>query len=355
MKILYDSHIFINQKKGGISRYHYELYKRIRDDGHDAIIAGKFIKNGYLLEDKRYGRAFWNDPTSSFALFNKIMIRNAIKKGNYDLFHPTIAYDYFLNDIPSEKKVVFTIHDMILEKQKPGSGASKLKLAQRADKIITVSQTTKNDVVEMWGIADDKIRVIRLGSSLKPDPTQKPPKRLPPERYIFFVGDRGGYKNFNTFAKAAASVMKKNTDLFLVCVGRPFAKEEEILMNDSGISGRTVLYTNISDSDLAYLYHKAAVFVFPSFSEGFGIPILESWSCNTPLIVSNIPCFTEVAAEAAYYVEPASAESIADGIQRMISDKALRDDLSEKGKKRLQMYSWDKNYQLTYETYQSLF
>ncbi len=355
MKILYDSHIFINQKKGGISRYHYELYKRIRDDGYGAIIAGKFIKNRYLLEDKHYGKAFWNDPTSSFALFDKIMISRAIKKGDYDLFHPTIAYEYFLGDIPDEKRVVLTIHDMIREKQQPGSEACKLKLAQRANKIITVSQTTKNDVVDLWNIDSDKIQVINQGSSLKPEMASKAPVNLPPEHYVFFVGDRGGYKNFDTFAKAVASVMKKNTELFLVCVGRPFSEEEKKLLTELGILSRTMMYTNISDNDMVYLYCKASVFVFPSFSEGFGLPILESWACNVPLVISNIPCFTEIAAEAAYYVEPSSAESIAEGIDRMISDKTLKNDLLEKGRKRLQMYSWDKNYQLTYKAYQSLF
>ena len=355
MKLLYDSQIFINQKTGGISRYHYELYKRICNNGHDAVIAGKFIKNRYLLNDLQFKRLFYNDSTASFAFFNKKIIKNKIRKGNYDIFHPTIACDYFVDIIPKNKKVVFTIHDMIREKQCPDSGLVKLKMAQRADRIITVSQASKDDVVEMWGIDENKISVVYHGSSMNPELANDININTPPAKYVLYVGDRGGYKNFETLARAFAIANKKNPELFLVVVGRPFSKEEIIFLENLGITDKTILYSNITDNNLAYLYLKAMAFIFPSFSEGFGLPILESWSCGTPVILSNIPCFNEVAETSGYYIEPSSPDSIADAICNIIEDDLLSGELVRRGFERLKLFSWERNYEQTLSVYKSLF
>ena len=354
MRLLYDSQIFINQKTGGISRYHYELYKRLVKSGERAVIRGKFIKNLYLLNDLEYGHSFYSDSTSSFAFFNKLAIKRSVRKGNYDIFHPTIPCDYFVDLIPENRRVVLTIHDMIIEKQNPEAGATKRKLALRADKIITVSQATKDDVVRMWNINSEKIEVIHLGSSLSLHTANNKNIVNLPSNYILYVGGRGGYKNFEKFAHAFVNVQKKVEDLKMVVVGCQFSQAENQYLKELDVTKDVFIYSEISDENLTYLYSHAALFVFPSLGEGFGVPILETWTCGTPLALSDIPCFKEIADDGGYYFDPMSVESMSNAMCEILSDDALKKDLVKKGTERLKSFSWDKNYEQTRSVYESI-
>lgn len=360
MKILYDSNIFLSYKAGGISRYHYELYKGISNNSHHKIkMAGKFIKNEYLRSDRQFRNKFIYDPTATFASLNRYLVKRALRNAHsFDLFHPSAPNYYQVNDIPIETKVVFTIHDLILERESIDSGKKKLELANRANKIIAVSQATKNDIINLFGIPGDKIEVIYHGSSLSPeqaDLIKKEPENLPAE-YLLYVGNRGGYKNFIGLVNGIAPILKKHTSLHLVCAGRkPFSQRELDLFKSLGIDKKVINYSDINDNLLAYLYRRAKVFVFPSLNEGFGIPILEAWSCGTPVVLSDNPCFVEVAAEAGCYFDPSDPDSILESVEKIVADDDLRKDLIEKGKKRLKLFSWENTVRQTIQVYESLF
>lgn len=360
MKILYDSNIFLSNKAGGISRYHYELFKGIRiSSSHEIKMVGKFIKNEYLRGDKQFRHNFFYDPTASFAWVNRYLIDRALKKaGSFDLFHPSAASYFNNNHIPSQSKVVFTIHDMIVERESIDLGKKKLELANRADKLIAVSQATKKDIIDLFGIDADKIEVIYHGSSLFPEQAsliRKNPDMLP-EEFLLYVGSRNGYKNFYGFVNGIASLLKKRSSLHLVCAGKKtFSSEELELFRKLGIDQKIVCYAGIGDNLLAYFYCRAKAFVFPSLNEGFGIPILEAWSCGTPVILSDNPCFVEVAAEAGCYFDPSDPDSIQESVEKIVTDDDLRKDLIEKGKKRLELFSWDNTVRQTTQLYESLF
>ncbi|OAV71550.1 D-inositol-3-phosphate glycosyltransferase [Bacteroidales bacterium Barb4] len=355
MKIIYDAHIYLSQKTGGISRYHYELFKGMRQLGHDAKIVGLFVKNQYLLSDSRYKKSFLHDPTASLALLNKIALKYALKRATAtDIFHPANAYSYLYTEMRQVKNKVFTIHDMIVEKQEALSGGNKLHFAQNADKIIAVSEATKKDIVEIWGIEKEKIEVIYHGSSLSPQLAKQPATPLP-DSFLLYVGSRNGHKNFTRFIHATAPLLKGNSTLYLVCAGgRAFSHEESLLIKELGIERKVIACPNITDSELACLYCKAKAFVFPSLNEGFGIPVLEAWACKTPVILSDNPCFKEVAAEAGYYFAPDSQESIREAVGKVLSDQSLQTDLIKKGTSRLRLFSWEKTVSQTDKLYQSL-
>jgi glycosyltransferase involved in cell wall biosynthesis len=355
MKVLYDAQIYLDQKAGGISRYHYELFKGIRRLGHDARIAGLFVKNRYLLSDSQYGKSFISDPTASFAAFNKWILKSRLKKMPPNgIFHPANSYKYLYPEIPGIKNKVFTIHDMIVEKQNTGTNADKLRYAGLASKIIAVSETTKKDIVALWGISPDKIEVIYHGSSLTLRSAKRPAKPVPRD-YLLYVGDRGGHKNFTTFVQAVAPLIKKDENPYLVCAGsRTFSQDEIQLIKQAGIEKKVLSFVRPNDNELAFLYSKSSAFIFPSLYEGFGIPVLEAWSCGAPVVLSNSECFNEVASEAGYYFTPDSQESIRDAVERVLTDKVLRKDLVEKGTKRLSLFSWEKTAQQTAELYKSL-
>jgi glycosyltransferase involved in cell wall biosynthesis len=355
MEIIYDAQIFLNQKAGGISRYHYELFKGMCRRGHDARIAGLFVKNQYLLSDNQHGKSFIPDPMAFFAALNEWIFKRALKKMKPDgILHPANAYKYLYPEILNIKNIVFTIHDMIVEKQNRNADADKLLYASRASKIIAVSEATKKDIVALWGIAPEKIEVIYHGSSLNPQMSRKPIKPLP-DSFLLYVGDRGGHKNFTTFIQAVAGLLKKHPSLYLVCAGkRAFSQEEIQLIEKLEIKKKILFSLRPGDSELAYLYSKASAFVFPSFNEGFGIPILEAWSCGTPVVLSRNDCFLEIAAEAGHYFTPDSQESIRDAIEKVLFDKAIQSDLVKKGINRLSLFSWEKTVEQTSELYKSL-
>jgi glycosyltransferase involved in cell wall biosynthesis len=323
--------------------------------GYDAKIAGLFVKNQYLLSDNQYKKSFISDPTASFALFNTFMLKRALKRMDTDgIFHPADCYNYIRSEILRVKNKVFTIHDMIVEKQNTGAGTDKLFFAQNASKIIAVSEATKKDITELWGINPDKIEVIYHGSSLNPLLAKKPEKILP-GKFMLYVGDRTGYKNFTTFVHAIAPLLKKDDDLYLVCAGkRTFSNDEILFIKQLGIDDKIVFFPKPTDNELAYLYSKATAFIFPSLNEGFGIPVLEAWSCMTPVILSNNPCFNEVAAEAGYYFTPDSQESIREAVEKVLSDKTLQNNLIKKGTSRLSLFSWEKTVAQTSILYKSL-
>jgi glycosyltransferase involved in cell wall biosynthesis len=323
--------------------------------GYDARIVGLFVKNRYLLSDSQYGKSFIPDPTASFAAFNKWILKRKLKKTDPDvIFHPSGAYKYLYHEILGINNIVFTIHDMIVEKQNINVSADKLFYAENASKIIAVSEATKQDVVNLWGIDREKIKVIYHGSSLNTQMAKSTTKPVP-DSFLLYVGDRGGHKNFTTFIHAVAGLLQAKKNLYLVCVGkRAFSNEETQLITGLGIDKKIILYIRPSDNELAYLYSKAEVFVFPSLNEGFGIPILEAWSCGTPVVLSNNNCFTEIAAEAGYYFVPDSQESIRESIEKVLTDKDLQKDLATRGTNRLSLFSWEKTAKQTAELYESL-
>jgi glycosyltransferase involved in cell wall biosynthesis len=355
MKILYDENIFLTQKVGGISRYHYELYKGMLANGIEADITGKFIKNNYLLEDLNFRKKFIADPFALFPYFNKLTtIRKVKDVAKYDVLHLTGYYDYLKSAIPKEAKVVITIHDMIPEKELATSNPLKHFFAVRANKIIAVSEKTKKDIVEIFGIAEDKIHVVYHGSSLSLDQAKQPAKALP-ESYILFVGQRNGYKNFTSLINGIVPVLNQNKSLHLVCAGRrAFNEKEQSQFKKLGIENQLVSFNNIDDDNLAFLYQHAQAFVFPSLFEGFGIPILEAWSCKTPVLLSDIDCFREIAGEAGYYFDPQNPQDITIKINEVLADSQLANDLRMKGTERLKTYSWHRAVDETIKIYNSL-
>lgn len=355
MKVIYDDYVFLAQKVGGVSRYHYELYKGMLANGINASITGRFIKNDYLLDDKKLGRKFIADPFAVFSYLNKLTTILKIKNSDQKtIIHLTDHIDYIKSAIPKGAKVVITIHDMIAEKNLSKPNPSKEYFTKRADKIIAVSEKTKKDIIDVLGVDANKIHVIYHGSSLTQEQAKKPAKVLP-ESYILFVGQRGGYKNFMNLIDGIAPILNGNKNLHLVCAGRRKFNEKEIAkFKLSSIENQVLLFNNLDDDNLAYLYQHSQAFVFPSLFEGFGIPILEAWACQTPVILSTNDCFKEIAGNAAHYFDPQSPQDITVKINEVLTNNQLATDLRVKGTERLKIYSWQRAVDETIKIYKSL-
>lgn len=367
MKVLYDHQIFTIQQRGGISRYFSELIKVLHDTQNVEIQTSiKFTNNKHLAEcngfEKKgiFPRKYFRGKSQIQSFLNRYSSQRIIRKGKFDLFHPTYYNPYYLSDI-SNKPMVVTVYDMIHERL---SGyfpeativtESKKKVVERADKVIAISQSTKNDLIELFGTQEEKVDVVHLGSSFEYY-EQRVDVDLEwlPETFILFVGNRGAYKNFQKFMEAVVPIFKDDEDLCLVCVGGGnFRESEKEFFSEHDIEDRA-LQLSCSDKELAHIYKNARCFVFPSLYEGFGLPILEAFSANCPVACSNCTSLPEVAGDAAVYFDPKSEHDIREAVRKVIYDDDLREDFIRRGAKRSEKFSWKETARQTKEIYESL-
>ena len=167
--------------------------------------------------------------------------------------------------------------------------------------ILAISEATKRDLVEFYGLDPARVTVTHLGNRLAPTPGAPPPASLPP-RYVLFVGTRNSYKNFALVLEAI-----RGLDVRLACVGGgPFDSDEQTLIARLG-AHRARRPGQRDRRRLAACYAHALAFVFPSRYEGFGIPILEAFACGCPALVARASCFPEIAGDAARYFDPDDA------------------------------------------------
>jgi len=228
MRILYDQQIFSFQEYGGISRYYFELIKGLKKTESKVLVDGKFSNNVYLPQLKTGILKVLLDVNFQYKnilLFylNRIFDSQYLKRGNFDVFHATYYQPYFLGKLKG-KPYVITVYDMTHElftKESKGLVKKTLEYKRRticgANKIIAISENTKKDLISLYGIKDTKIEVIYLGNPLE----DVNPSRIEnlPDRYLLFVGNRSGYKNFDFFVKAITPILKQEKNLSLVCAG----------------------------------------------------------------------------------------------------------------------------------------
>lgn len=364
MRILYDHQIFTSQKYGGVSRYFYELINFFNHEENIDVKTSIIFSNNYYISNKKdvYHIGFF--PNNAFKGKQRVMSKineiNSIinlKKQNFDVFHPTNYNPYFIDYI-EDKPFVVTIYDMIHEKLSSmfsvdnTTTEQKKLLCSKASKIIAISKNTKKDLIELFNIEESKIEVIHLANSLILDDQMDMDI---PEKYILFVGSRDGYKNFYTFINSISLLLNEDLGLLIVCAGGgEFNSQELLLFKKLNIETR-VLQFNLTDKVLAQFYAKALLFVFPSLYEGFGIPILESFSCSCPLVCSNTSSFPEIAGNAAEYFDPYCEESIYMAVKKVLYSTEDKEKLIKNGTERLKLFSWQKTAEQTKMVYENVF
>lgn len=363
MNILFDHQIFSYQKYGGISRYFYELMKHFPPE-IDFKNSTLLSYNHYISQDNIVpsinflpnlnirGKARITNPT------NKLSSILRLKKGNFDIFHPTY-YDPYFSKYIQKKPFVLTIHDMTHERHPEffnpieKTQIWKKELAKKASHIITVSNNTKNDLIELYGIPERKITTVYHGFNFIK--TNDKIKLTLPKDFLLYVGDRVKYKNFDRFIAAYANLQKDFPDLAIITVGGGAFNQKEIALFNKLKINNKVSHVNANDSELRYLYNNASLFVFPSIYEGFGIPILESFSCNCPAALSHNSCFPEIAGDAAEYFNPYETEAIEASIKKVLTNESYKLKLIKLGQIRLKEFSWTKAAKETAEIYHELY
>ncbi len=367
MKIAFDSQIFTMQEYGGVSRYVASLAAQLADiDGVDSKIFAPFYINAYLEKlpkgivsgirvprISKTGRAFHH---SSLWL-----ARGAIAR-----FGPQVVHETYYTSKPTAPKgarTVVTVYDMIHERfpsmfaQDDRTSRLKKESVLRADHVICISENTRRDLLDVVAVSPEKVSVVYLGFDKlvcldKEVKSKYVSKGLP---FLFFVGGRGHYKNFNGLLQAYASSNWLKQNFRIVCVGGGKLQVDELeMMNELGVSSQQVEQINADDCLLAALYRNAAAFIYPSRYEGFGIPPLEAMSLRCPVICSNTSSIPEVVGDAGEYFDPDSIDSIRVAIERVLQAKELREFLVQKGIERCSFFSWERCASETLAIYRSI-
>ncbi len=380
MNILYDTQIFSSQKVGGISRYHSDLLYGLEKKGVSCTLGGLYSNNLYLKEagynmqpqfegwehfitHKRFmGKYYlaclyakWK-PLKNSNDYNREYLRNLIKKQKFDVFHPTY-YDDLYDDMEIPP-MVLTIHDMIFESfpqyfASLNTISNKYYLAQKARKIIAVSEYTKREILKYYDFLEtDRVEVVYHGIEL--NRSQKENAIRPTFPYLLFVGQRGGYKNFYFLVRAMKEFQKRRNDLKLICVGSNFSKGERDYIQLLGMDKIILDYGRVSDADLISLYVNSFAYVSPSLIEGFGLPLLEAMKYETPMILSDIPIYNEIAQDAAIYFDPMDEHSFSVSLCELFDVKDERIKLIEKGINRVQFFTKEKMLENTYNVYKHM-
>ncbi len=268
---------------------------------------------------------------------------------------------------------VVTVHDLWLDrhpeysKKLLGQGLSTFKMRQtvvRAMKIITVSEFSARELMELYRLKREHIRVIPNGVSDDFSPRRDEQAMaelrkqigLKAEHFVLFIGGADPRKNHQTFLAAAELVRKELGSRMLVLVGspvHPFGNYEETARRRS-LTEKVLCPGRLSTNDLQLLYSSADLFVFPSLYEGFGMPVLEAMACGAPVLTSNSTACAEVAGDAAVLADPQDARALGEAMIRVLDDESLRDALKAKGFARAKQFSWDHAATKTIALYREL-
>ena len=262
--------------------------------------------------------------------------------------------------IPRRTKVIVTVHDVgfrhFPELYKPIQvwyhELTMRKIKKRADVILTISQFSKNEIMKYYGVAESRIKISYLGydqdqynakEEIKKDLLQEVLNKyritLP---YLLYVGRLEKKKNIGNIVKAFALVKEQFPELKLVLAGNSgnqFEAIKEIIANQK-LENEIILPGYAAVEDLPTLIKGAAIFLFPTLYEGFGLPILEAMACGTSVITSDLDPHREVAGGAAALVDPYDAAVLGEKIAEVLNDHDYRQSLIAKGKQRAEEFSW---------------
>ena len=279
-----------------------------------------------------------------------------VKKSGVDLFHaPHYVLPYFMS-VPS----VVTVHD-IIHLIGPGFGPVSRAYARlmigsavaRARLVITVSESTGEDLKSALGVPERKIRVIPNGGGSDFERASDSEIKkvldafgLAQGRYYLFVGSDRPHKNLEAVFETLR--LMDDAACFAI-VGRV---RDERKRDFDAFGGRVRFIDSVGKDTIRALYSGAIALLFPSIYEGFGLPPLEAMACGTPVVASNSSSIPEVVGDAAALVDPRDWRSMAETLTRIRADKAFRDAMVARGRQRVRLFSWDTMAEKTLKVYE---
>lgn len=359
LRVHFDSQAFAMQAFGGVSRYIVELALGLNElAGVAARVIAPLHINGLLSRSDVPVR--W--PSFQAAAL-PVRVRKAVNLWLDDLMAATLPGDvlhqtYYRRSRSPRRAVplVTTVHDMIHEKFPQAvhpmdrSAAMKRLAVAGSDKLICVSEHTRNDLCDILNVPAERVSVIHHGVRWRAHEAIAPHRLARP--YVLHVGARARYKNFSALLRAFAADARLSGGFSLVAFGdRPFAADELDLARELQLDPACLVHLSGDDALLDALYRGAACFAYPSLYEGFGMPLLEAMVMHCPVVAARASCIPEVAGDAAEYFEPDSVDSLVQALNAVLFDNDRRDALVRAGAARALAFSWNRAAALTAQVY----
>jgi len=366
MKIVIDARLY---SQSGVGRYIKKLIEGLaKIDKKTKYIVWLTRQDFFSFKPlgKNFAKRLVNIPWHSFQ--EQIVLPFLLIKEKPDLVH----FPYFSVPLFCSGRFVVTIHDLTVDHFETGQSSTHnlvvykfkrwaykavMKRAlKKAKKVLTVSWATKREIVGHYRIDPAKIVVTHEAAELKVSP-QLLKQPLVSSPYLLYVGNAYPHKNLKRLLEAISNLKSQISNLKLVLVGQKdfFYQRLENSLTSSQKKG-VVLFGFVNDQQLASLYTHAQAFVFPSLSEGFGLPGLEAMACGCPVICSDIPVFREVYGEAAVYFDPFNIGDIAQRISEVLHyNNTYYCNRVKKGLGRVKKFSWKKCAEETLKVYESCF
>lgn len=368
------------KNKSGIGIYTYEISKNLQKFS-DLNLCGdifNFINRNNIdrdIEGLDFNKNIFN--LFPYGVYRRIWHYAPIKY-NW-LFNDRSDIYHFFNFIvpPRVKgKVVTTVYDMTYKLYPETMNKRNLKRlnddmqysVNRADKIITISESSKKDIMKFLNVDEAKIEVVYCGvdynrfnrSYTKDEEAEIREKYNLPENYILYMGTLEPRKNIESIIEAFNLFKNKsaltNKDIKLVIAGKKGWLFESIfnLVDKLNLKDEIIFTDYVDENDKPLIYNMASLFLFPSLYEGFGIPVLEAMASSAPVITSNVSSLPEVAGDAAMLVAPKDVASIAGYMNEILSNELLQKDLVKKGHEQAKKFTWEASAEKTYKIYKEI-
>ena len=376
MKIGIDARL-IGKKRTGDEAYFFNLVKNLnrrgltsteefflfvdRDPKKDENLKREINK----LELKDNFKIVFLDFPNRF-IWNFWGLPRYFKKNPVDIFHTQYIAPFGL---PQKTKLVLTIHDISFNFFPQYIKKSDLFFLKtllprsicRADKILTVSQSERKNIIDFYKIPPEKVDFAyngvdfeRFSQSHSKEQKEKVRRKYNlPEKFVLYIGTFQPRKNIPVLIEAI-----KELNISLVLAGNKkahnFDKRIEEAIEKNNLSAQVIFPGWVSEEDKPILLQMATCFVFPSLYEGFGIPVIEAMAAGTPVVCSDIPVLREVGGEAALFCPSQKSSVFAENIKKIMANSGWRDNLIQKGEEVARKFTWQKMAEKIWEIYKSL-
>jgi len=366
MLIAFDCRIIRDKNPAGISRVVLEFLKKVlmsdRKNDYILIFDSLDMKDfvSYYLRHLKKKVKIVILPFKLMTISDIIYLPKVLDDQGIDVYY--LPY-YITSPFHKKKyKTIITVFDLIhfyYPKLKTSLARkffhrfrfiSKI-IFKRVDQIITISVNTSRDLVRSFHVPTKKIKMIYMGVSDVFRPIDPKRSRLlmsekygVKKKYILYVGRNEPHKNIKALILAYHLLPEDlRNEYKLVLVGKEDLKYSEGirgLIKKYGLGNDVVFTGYVEDSELPFIYSAASVFVFPSFYEGFGLPILEAMACGVPVVASNTSSLPEVGGEAATYTDPCNVKEMSGKIQRFLEDDTYRQEMVTRGFLQVKRFTW---------------
>ena len=373
MRICYDARLVLNWQTG-LSRYSYRLIEfllRVDDKNEYVVLANARLRPDHPLRHLDQDNAvveFVNVP--GFGIQHQLLFPLVEWNIECDVYH----YPHFdfpiLSSLPgsvrSSMDMKYLRHPRFLSKwHRLKSLYARYVVSiglKKVKRVIAISESTKRDIVDIFGCSPNQIEAIHLGcdtgfsSAHDENEARKVLARYGIlGEYFLFAGANRPHKNLVRLVRAFSRIADDLPDHVLVIIGSRYSgyTEPQETVTKVGLQDRVRFLGHIPDEELVHFYVSAVSFVFPSLYEGFGLPILEAMACGTPVISSNVTSMPEIAGDAAILVDPMDVADLAEAMRTVALDSKLRQTLIEKGMRRAKDFSWERTARRVLAVYEA--